>query len=78
MADILQLPDKRMRLYIRYFFQKRVTNLSKAKKAQLQEILSPLLEEHFAKEGEIQSESSGAAVGIHGGENEGDSNPGLI
>ena len=45
--NILNLPDARMRLYIRYYFQKRVVNLTKTKKAELKSILSPLLVEYY-------------------------------
>ena len=45
---ILALPDTRMRLYIRYFFDKHVVNLSKKKKPELKDILTPLLEKHYA------------------------------
>ena len=45
---ILALPDTRMRLYIRYFFDKYVVNLSKKKKPELKDILTPLLEKHYA------------------------------
>ena len=45
---ILSLPDARMRQYIRYFFKKKVVNLSKTKKDELKVIMSPLLEHHYA------------------------------
>lgn len=37
-----------MRQYIRFFFQKKVVNLSKTKKAELKAILPPLLEIYHA------------------------------
>ena len=49
MNNILNLPDARMRLYIRYYFQKRIVNLTKTKKAELKSILSPLLVEYYEK-----------------------------
>ena len=49
MNNILNLPDVRMRLYIRYHFQKRIVNLTKTKKAELKSILSPLLVEYYEK-----------------------------
>ena len=45
--EILSLPDIRMRQYIRYFFQKKVVNLSKIKKAELKAIISPLLQQYY-------------------------------
>ena len=36
-----------MRQYIRYYFQKKIVNLTKTKKAELKTILSPLLEEYY-------------------------------
>ena len=45
---ILGLLDARMRQYIRYFFKKKVVNLSKTKKDELKVIMSPLLEHHYA------------------------------
>ena len=36
-----------MRQYVRYYFQKRIVNLSKTKKAELKTILSPLLVEYY-------------------------------
>lgn len=36
-----------MRQYIRYFFQKKVVNLSKIKKAELKAIISPLLQQYY-------------------------------
>ncbi len=44
---ILCLPDSWLWQYIYFFFQKKVVNLSKTKKADLKLILSPLLEDHF-------------------------------
>ena len=38
-----------MRQYIRYYFQKRIVNLTKTKKADLKTILSPLLVEYYEK-----------------------------
>ena len=38
-----------MRQYIRYYFQKRIVNLTKTKKADLKKILSPLLVEYYEK-----------------------------
>ena len=35
-----------MRLYIQYFFKKKVLNLLETKKAELKVIMSPLLEHH--------------------------------
>ena len=49
MNNILNLPDARMRLYIRYYFQQRIVNLTKTKKAELKSILSPLLVEYYEK-----------------------------
>ena len=40
---ILSFPDAWIQQYIRYFFKKKVVNLSKTKKAELKVILSPLL-----------------------------------
>ena len=40
---ILSLPDSRMRQYIRYFFKKKVVNLSNNKKYKLKVILYPLI-----------------------------------
>ena len=47
-SGIIGLADSRMRLYIRYFFQEKVVNLSKTKKDKLQEMLRPLLVQHYA------------------------------
>lgn len=47
-SGIIGLADSRMRLYIRYFFQEKVVNLSKTKKDKLQEMLQPLLVQHYA------------------------------
>ena len=49
-SDILALADARLRLYIQYFFQMKVVNLSKTKKDELQRILTPLLDEYYATE----------------------------
>ena len=38
-----------MRQYIRYYFQKRIVNLTKTNKADLKTILSPLLVEYYEK-----------------------------
>ena len=38
-----------MRQYIHYYFQKRIVNLTKTKKADLKKILSPLLVEYYEK-----------------------------
>ena len=38
-----------MRQYIRYYFQKRIFNLTKTRKADLKKILSPLLVEYYEK-----------------------------
>ena len=46
-AGILALADSHMREYIRYFFQLKVVSLSKTKKNELQEILTPLLQQHY-------------------------------
>ena len=46
-AGILALADSRMREYIRYFFMQTVVNLSKTKMKELQEILTPLLQQHY-------------------------------
>ena len=43
---ILSFPDDRMRQYIRYFFKKKVVNMSKTKKAELKVIMYPLLEHY--------------------------------
>lgn len=60
---ILGLPDTRLREYIRYFFQKKVVNLSKKKKTELQGILSPLLDEHYAaKESPMDGGTSAASA----------------
>ena len=47
---ILNLSDARMRQYIRCYFQKRIVNLTKTKKADLKTILSPLLMEYYENE----------------------------
>ena len=38
-----------MRQYIRYYFQKRIVNLTKTKKAYLKTIISPFLVEYYYK-----------------------------
>ena len=38
-----------MNKYIRYYFQKRIVNLKKTKKADLKTIISPLLVEYYEK-----------------------------
>lgn len=55
---ILALSDARMRLYVRYYFQQKVVNLTKAKKNQLQQLLRPLLEQHYAREDVIVEEAT--------------------
>ena len=55
---ILALSDARMRLYVRYYFQQKVVNLTKAKKNQLQQLLRPLLEQHYAREDLIVEEAT--------------------
>ena len=45
---IFLLSDACMRLYICYYFQQKVVNLTKNKKAELKEILLPVLEHHHA------------------------------
>ena len=47
--DLLNILDARMRQYIRYYFQKRIVNLEKTKKADMKTILSPLLAEYDEK-----------------------------
>ena len=49
-SDILALADARLHLYIRYFLQMKVVNLSKTKNDELQRILTPLLDEYYATE----------------------------
>lgn len=56
MSGILSMPDKRLRDFIRYFFQKKVVNLTKTKKDELREILTPLLEKHYASEDQVEME----------------------
>ena len=45
--NILNLSDARIRQYVRYYFQQRIVNSSKTKKAELKTILSPLLVEYY-------------------------------
>ena len=47
LVGILSLSDSRMRLYIRYYFDQHVVNLSKKKKTELKNILTPLLDKHY-------------------------------
>ena len=49
-SDILALADVWLRMYIQFFFQMKVVNLSKTKKDELQRILTPLLVEYYATE----------------------------
>ena len=46
---ILLLSNVRMRLYIHYYFQQKVVNLTKTKKAELKAILLHLLKDHHAE-----------------------------
>ena len=46
---ILNISDAHMCQYIRYYFQKRIVNLTKIKKADPKTILSPLLVEYYEK-----------------------------
>ena len=50
-----------MRQYIRYYFQKKIVNLTKTKKAELKAILSPLLEEYYE---EVRG-ARGVAIDMH-------------
>ena len=60
------MPDSQLRLYIRYFFQMKVVDLSKTKKGELKRILTLLLEEYYAtKMKELGDYSS--LVDINGG-----------
>ena len=45
---ILSFLDSQMRKYIRYFFKKKVVNLSNTKKDELKVIMYPHLEHHYA------------------------------
>ena len=45
---IILFSDAHIRLYIHYYFQKKVVNLTKTKKAELKSIILPLLECHRA------------------------------
>ena len=47
-AKILKLSDMRLRLYIRFFFRVKVVNLAKVKGVELRDIVSPLLDTHYA------------------------------
>lgn len=47
-SEILKMSDKRMRLYIRYFFKQKVVNIGKKNKGELQGILAPLLEDLYS------------------------------
>lgn len=60
-GGILRLSDARMRHYIRYYFQKKIVNLTKTKKAELKAILSPLLEEYYE---EVRG-ARGVAIDMH-------------
>ena len=64
-GDILHLPDARMRQYIRYYFQKKIVNLTKTKKAALKTILSALLAEYYEK----AKAAKGVAVDMSASEN---------
>ena len=45
--DILKLRMSRLREYIQYFFQEKVTNLAKKKANELVDTLRPLLQQHY-------------------------------
>ena len=47
--NIFNIPDARICQYIRYYYQKRIVNLTKTKKADLKTIMSPVLVEYYEK-----------------------------
>lgn len=59
---ILDLPDKRLREYIRYLFQKKVVNLQKTKKDQLKAVLAPLVEQHQSAITPLEASASDSGV----------------
>ena len=61
-GGILALSGSRMREYIRYFFQQRVVNLSKTKKVELQEILAPLLQQHYDAVAALDARDAGGSM----------------
>jgi len=70
-SAILDLPDKRLREYIRYFFQKKVVNLQKTKKEQLKAILAPLVEQHQAVIAPLEASASASDSGVSADANAG-------
>mmetsp|Transcript_10920 Transcript_10920/g.19600 ORF Transcript_10920/g.19600 Transcript_10920/m.19600 type:complete len:84 (+) Transcript_10920:535-786(+) len=48
MAGSLSVSDSCMQQYIRYYFEKKVVNLQKTKKNELQAILTLMIEHHYS------------------------------
>ena len=55
-----------MRQYVRYYFQKRIVNLSKTKKAELKTILSPLLVEYYEQAKATEDVTTTMSVSANG------------
>lgn len=73
-SEILKMSDKRMRLYIRYFFKQKVVNIGKKNKGELQGILAPLLEDLYSsKAPSAESVDTASQAAVEGDDDAGDS-----